>query len=286
MSEFWSRRWLLFFRKIWHCVPKAIRVWTYHRLASSERDRKLASLIWCSSIGLLLKHDKANEGAALELLEAEAPDVPVPLVFDRFTADNGRRYVVLTRMPGIDARQVFYRMSYAERHQFADDVAAALARVRQIPNKTGHMFCGPAGGKLYDMHAGYEPCGPFDTEDELHTSMTGGYLPVVKTRWPRAFARPHLSAFTHSDLYLGNIMVDAGRFSGLIDWERAGFYPAYWENCQAVRGAFDLPEAEPMWERVWKDCYKDEVEMATWWMDSCPWGAPQMASASGEDVAQ
>ncbi|OTA57147.1 kinase-like protein, partial [Hypoxylon sp. EC38] len=35
--------------------------------------------------------------------------------------------------------------------------------------------------------------------------------------------------FSHSDLHEGNIMVKDGNFTGLIDWELAGFYPRWWE---------------------------------------------------------
>lgn len=138
------------------------------------------------------------------------------------------------------------------------------------------MLCGPAGGLLHDIYAGYNPCGPFDNEDEYHNSMTGGRLKWLRSTYPKAFARPHTSAFTHGDLLLGNILVDAGKFTGLIDWERSGFYPEYWENTKAAMGSFDTLEAETMWKRIWGDEYVDEVAMSVAWNSSCPFGAPEM----------
>ncbi|KAI1801427.1 kinase-like protein [Daldinia bambusicola] len=35
--------------------------------------------------------------------------------------------------------------------------------------------------------------------------------------------------FSHSDVHEGNIMVKDGNFSGLTNWELAGFYPSWWE---------------------------------------------------------
>ncbi|KAJ6786282.1 hypothetical protein PWT90_00822 [Aphanocladium album] len=207
---------------------------------------------------------KASESAGLRLLEEKAPDVPVPLVFDIFTGHDGRIYVVLTRMPGVDAWGVFYRISYAVRKQLADDLTAALAKVRATPNRSGRMFCGPDGGKLYDPQVVFEPCGPFDTEDELHNSMTGGRLKGIKKERPGAFARSHPPVFSHGNLYLGNVMVDAGKLTDFIDWEKSGFYPGYGENRQALRGAFDHPDAVPMWHRVWGNRFKDQVGMAMW----------------------
>ncbi|KAI1388672.1 kinase-like protein [Hypoxylon trugodes] len=39
--------------------------------------------------------------------------------------------------------------------------------------------------------------------------------------------------FSHSDIHGANIMVEDGQFTGLIDWELAGFYPEWWDfvNC-------------------------------------------------------
>lgn len=135
------------------------------------------------------------------------------------------------------------------------------------------MFCSPDGGKLYDMHVGYKASGQFDTEDEFYKSVTGGRTKFLKNRYSKAFMRPHNPVFTHGDLYLSNIMVGAGKFSGLIDWEMAGFYPDYWDNTQALLKTFDLLEAAPMWQKVWKDDHKEEVEMTTWWIKKtlgCP----------------
>ncbi|KAH8893933.1 hypothetical protein GQ53DRAFT_821807 [Thozetella sp. PMI_491] len=47
-------------------------------------------------------------------------------------------------------------------------------------------------------------------------------------------AMPTALPFTycHADVHEGNVMVHNGEFSGLVDWELAGFYPRWW-NCNA-----------------------------------------------------
>jgi aminoglycoside phosphotransferase (APT) family kinase protein len=55
----------------------------------------------------------------------------------------------------------------------------------------------------------------------------------------------HEIVFTHSDLAPWNILVDGGRVTAILDWEYAGWYPAHWEYCQALRHLrpmFDWPE--------------------------------------------
>lgn len=37
---------------------------------------------------------------------------------------------------------------------------------------------------------------------------------------------------THGDLLPQNILVEGSTITGIIDWETAGYYPAFWEYCR------------------------------------------------------
>jgi Ser/Thr protein kinase RdoA (MazF antagonist) len=83
--------------------------------------------------------------------------------------------------------------------------------------------------------------GPFDTVADLHhwlvrpprrlekqsmyfhqiTTQLGADYPVV---------------FTHGDLAAWNILVRDGHVVAILDWEFAGWYPAYWDYVLAMRG--------------------------------------------------
>ncbi len=41
------------------------------------------------------------------------------------------------------------------------------------------------------------------------------------------------TVFTHGDLSSLNILVRGDKIVGIIDWERAGWYPSYWEYTTA-----------------------------------------------------
>lgn len=41
--------------------------------------------------------------------------------------------------------------------------------------------------------------------------------------------------FTYADIAARNIMIRAGRFIAILDWELAGWYPEYWEYIFALR---------------------------------------------------
>ena len=60
-----------------------------------------------------------------------------------------------------------------------------------------------------------------------------------------ALTDDHEIAFTHADFAPRNILVEDGRVTAILDWEYAGWYPAYWEYCQSfrhLRPMYDWPE--------------------------------------------
>ncbi len=169
LLEFWNRSWLLFFRRLWHFVPRCFRIWTYRRMLPPCDQIYVNQICESSSIGLIAKRDKGTEAAALALLEAEAPDVPAPLLIDTFEDGDGNSIAFMTQVAGVQAISVLYRMTYQERRQFADDLGAAIAQIRQISKKSKPLFTGISkvrsqGSKIYDPCVGYEVCAPFENE--------------------------------------------------------------------------------------------------------------------------
>lgn len=233
------------------------------------------------SAGLIAKRDRGNEAAALALLEAEAPDVPAPLLIDTFQDHDGSSILIMTQVPGVSARTVFYRMTYQERRQLADDLGAALAQIRRIPNRSSHLFTGVSkdrshGSKIYDMHVGYEACGPFETELEWNISMTGGKVELWSSYHPKAVLSENKSVFTHADLHLHNIFVDGGKLSGIIDWEISGFYPEYWEFSKAMNAGLNPDLSHPIHRQIWQGKYEAEGELVAELMSTYNWGPPRI----------
>ena len=95
--------------------------------------------------------------------------------------------------------------------------------------------------------------GPFATEEEFHEALRAYHLPGVVHRSGRHGERDGGGGggivFSHGDLNLRNVLVredydyeegrngpGAGvrvRVSGVVDWEMAGWYPAYWDLAKA-----------------------------------------------------
>ncbi|ATY59976.1 kinase-like domain [Cordyceps militaris] len=279
--KFWNRSWLLFFRNLWHLVPRFLRTWTYRRMLQSREGGRVVQLYESKSAGLIAKSDRGNEAAALALLEAEAPEVLAPLLIDTFQDDEGRSIAVITQLPGVPAKTVFYRMSYEEQRQFADDLGKALAHMRRVPNRSGHLFTGISslgrnGSKIHDRHAGYEACGPFETELDWTMSMTGGRPEFWRPSHPEALLSEHKSVFTHGDLHLFNVLVDGGKLSGIVDWESSGFYPEYWECAKSMNTGLNAAWFRPVHRQIWQGKYEAESELVGALMNTFLYGPPRI----------
>ncbi|KAM5448519.1 hypothetical protein MaudCBS49596_005313 [Microsporum audouinii] len=97
--------------------------------------------------------------------------------------------------------------------------------------------------------------GPFNSVKEFHHSLAKGE--------PNNLGDDHTIHFAHADIAPGNIIVDenTGRINAIVDWERAGWYPEYWDF---VRMDYDRPTMREMggytklWKSLFTHIYADE----------------------------
>lgn len=244
-----------------------------------------------SSIGLIAKTDKGNEAAALALLEAEAPDVQAPLLIVTYEDGDGSSIAVITQVPGVQAISVLYRMTYQERRQFADNLGAAIAQIRQTSNFSKSLFTGISklrnqSSKFYDPCVGYEACGPFESERDWNMSMTGDRPEFWRSSHPEAFLSEHESKFTHADLHLNNIFVDGGKLSGIIDWETSEFYPEYWEFAKGMHMELNSRLSHVIHGQIWQSKYEAEGDLVKPLMSAFPWGPPRVDEGRRSVAAQ
>lgn len=124
-----------------------------------------------------------------------------------------------------------------------------VRQLRQIPQPPafGHLYQCLADGSpsadvlLQDLN---EPPFPILTDDDLQARIYQRYLHYNGGSFPEnlpdMLPRSSTSVFTHGDLTPRNIMVDrAGRITGIVDWENAGWYPDYWEYANIMKPSKD-----------------------------------------------
>jgi hypothetical protein len=94
------------------------------------------------------------------------------------------------------------------------------------------------------------PCGPFASVSQFHdlvAPMMQCPRPELAAEYRRRLPDDYPVHFAHADLSYEHIFVDevTGNVTGIINWEVAGFWPAWWEYRKALYGSLQ--------QRLWND---------------------------------
>lgn len=265
-------------RAAWLTVPHPLRILCYRALYWIGNRVYHTDLPWVQRVpfGLYIKRDHRtliteHEHRSLELVERHTV-VPSPKLIER-TKDGDYTYLVMTRIPGERVKEVFHRLSYAERSQLATDLRACVAEFHRIPNDNaeGYTICNSLGGPAFDYRLPGDSVGPFRSELEFNQSIVP--REDLKSAVASSHSRSHEIYFTHADLSPLNILVQRGKLSGIVDFGCSGFYPEYWEYTKCM---FDLWASQEGWANLinetFGDSYQEELqaEQALW--EYCtPW---------------
>lgn len=275
-------------RSVLRLLPKFIRTFFYRRLFSIGKSRypqELSTVVHRLPLGLYAKTcgrgrtPRDNEPKALQLLEREAPSVPAPRFIDTFqatAADGGEEWFIMTSLSGDRVMDVLYRMSYPELDQLAEDLRSVLGRMRKIQNKTPYLIGNVSGGRIHDHRASAPGgCGPYNSEADFNAHLSKGVEDYLRKFLPNAFSKTHKSVFTHSDLFLGNVLVERGRLSGIVDWESAGFMPEYWEFTRAMWSSKNNKDVHALYRRIWGNEFDEELEVEQRLWLAFPFSGPE-----------
>lgn len=90
-----------------------------------------------------------------------------------------------------------------------------------------------------------------DFHDSLVAPLKECPRPDWEAKYRERLPDGHSILFAHADLSWENILVDpeTGGIQGILDWEMAGFWPAWWEYRKALYGA----RSQPWWIDVLKE---------------------------------
>ncbi|KAK4154674.1 hypothetical protein C8A00DRAFT_14204 [Chaetomidium leptoderma] len=203
-------------------------------------------------------------------------------------ADNWKTMIMVgDRVPGETVKTVWERLNGRELRSFKKDLtaqlAAHMARMRALKQpfigRVGHNGQGPAQEtrKFYDgPFGGY--FGPFTGPDPEAEFDEWGLSqlpdPNDQAKWRKRLEKdrqkrgsPRSSVLTHADLTVNNIMVakdsTSGKYTitGIIDWDRSGFFPDYLEYAVLKKISFH----DKAWLKILKsavppgDCSRDRL---------------------------
>lgn len=151
-------------------------------------------------------------------------------------------------VPGVTLEKAWPALPHEQKKSFQAKLDHIIVRVREIPQdgRPIGMVNGEGVMDLLPLNYDHRPDKPITTLAEFEDFIfsyrpwvTETYVQFLQQLLPESrFEEP--CVFTHGDVRPANIMVDTDetgnwRVTGIIYWDHAGFYPAYWESVTATR---------------------------------------------------
>lgn len=204
----------------------------------------------------LTKSTVVKFGQAAHLrLEAEATryaalhtSIPVPIIYDMWTQDDGNAVLVMEFMEGELLQRKWPSLSIRQKRSVMHTLRQFIEELRALPQPQPGGWIGSANnGPCFDFCAyGSKPFGPFSNERAYNDwristfSEIGDMHPPTATRLKQIrddMPDDHRITFTHGDITRGNILIRINKndiedvsIVALLDWEQAGWRPEYWET--------------------------------------------------------
>lgn len=188
-----------------------------------------------------------SEEVAMRLVK-EHTAIPVPEVYlATYTASEVR--LAMSVIPGTPLKNIWDNLDDKTKKRVCAETWAIIAKLRclQKAPELQHLFLCLADGSpcIQDpLVAGancMSPPGPLLNDDAVRARIHEVYYESNGRKYenelPNMLPRSDASLFSHADIAPHNIMLDEKSFeiTGIIDWERAGWYPDYWEYSNIMK---------------------------------------------------
>jgi aminoglycoside phosphotransferase (APT) family kinase protein len=171
------------------------------------------------------RHKFRTEKIAYDLLSASELPVPEVFVLDESRALAPTAFLITTRLPGETVYESWPGLDRRAREQIAFEAGRCQARLHQ------HTL--PAFGGLSELAAGGFPTWKAYLEDsvarhvrqarqqELLDAAATARIERLLTRFEALMAAVTIASLLHRDYHFENILQQAGRITGIIDFEWA-----------------------------------------------------------------
>ena len=152
--------------------------------------------------------------------------------------------MVSDRLPGVRLSDVWADLSDEERKSIVAQLREQINKMRACTQSYIGRLNNRSTCNVYEpVPVVGEVCGPFIDEEHFDRwcldRVPDGLFGLTRKKWARWLEKERqrpLRKFvlTHGDLSPSNIIVDGGVVTGIVDWERSGFWPEYAEYAFAM----------------------------------------------------
>ncbi|KAK3308487.1 kinase-like domain-containing protein [Chaetomium strumarium] len=232
-------------------------------------------------------HGTNSEAVTHRFVSAQT-SVPVPFVYGEWRSENGRwHYLLEGRIAGQTLADCWPRLTIDDKLDLAEQVVEYMAELRRF---TASHMRSVSGHRLpnnlfvprpFPQGARGFLSGTWRTDDDIfareflpalqHARVAPDVIRLLRRTMPPCAGQLQ---FTHCDLYVGNVMVDflrgGGRrravVSAIIDWESAGYWPAWFQHARITHGCSKI---DGDWKYFLSRLQRDTIPYAdhgrVWW---------------------
>jgi serine/threonine protein kinase len=179
----------------------------------------------------------ASEAQSMNFVRKHT-DILVPYVYLVFR-QNGCQYIVMQYVDGVTLEHQWDIMDESGRSEILTQFAKYMRQLRALdssssrPGPIDNTACRGQWFTIYNA-------GPFQTHAELVEWLN--HKADVAHSSADAFTTNHRLVFTHQDLAPRNFILDRKNQLWVIDWELAGWYPAYFEYACVASMLHPIPK--------------------------------------------
>lgn len=216
-----------------------------------------------------------TEFTSMRYLQTNLPDVPAPRPLGVISCGCSS-YIFMTYVSGVSLDTIWPELDEKQKKHIASELNEILERMRQRRCPPGAALGGVGGEGCKDARRHTRTCQDqlFSTKDFVDFFFSnphfGGHIYVnfLRKFWQ---TQDTSVVFTHGDLHPSNIMVeerDDGyhRVTGLIDWERSGYYPD-WFECVKATNDLSTTESHNDWSLFLPTCISPQRYPLQWLLD-------------------
>ncbi|KAL9622068.1 MAG: hypothetical protein Q9160_003567 [Pyrenula sp. 1 TL-2023] len=216
-----------------------------------------------------------TEFTGLQYVNANFPDVPAPRPLGVISCGN-YSYLFTSYVQGVSLDTIWSTLDERQKGHISAELDNILEKLRHQSFPTGTSLGGVGGEGCRDARRYVRASQvPITSVSDfiawlLSNPRFGGavYVEVLRRLWQ---AQDTSIVFTHGDFQHCNIMVEERgdgvyRVTGLIDWERSGFYPDWYECLKATHN-LSPTESKDDWSLFLPSCISPQQHNVCWLLD-------------------